>query len=163
MKRKWLSALLSGALAAALTAAPVSAASVFTGETVDEWAVERVESAIRLELMPECLEGQDLRAEMTRAEFAALTVKLYEAMSGKLAEVPKQNPFRDTQDPEVLKAYGLGFVTGLTEDTFGGEEPVTRRTGGGDADCGVPVSERGQQKGIPAVGGAVRQGQRPER
>ena len=56
MKRKWLSALLSGALAAALTAAPVSAASVFTGETVDEWAVERVESAIRLELMPECLE-----------------------------------------------------------------------------------------------------------
>ena len=77
MKRKWLSALLSGALAAALTAAPVSAASVFTGETVDEWAVERVESAIRLELMPECLEGQDLRAEMTRAEFAALTVKLY--------------------------------------------------------------------------------------
>lgn len=97
MKRKWLSALLSGALAAALTAAPVSAASVFTGETVDEWAVERVESAIRLELMPECLEGQDLRAEMTRAEFAALTVKLYEAMSGKLAE-----------------------------DTFGGEEPVTR-------------------------------------
>ena len=104
MKRKWLSALLSGALAAALTAAPVSAASVFTGETVDEWAVERVESAIRLELMPECLEGQDLRAEMTRAEFAALTVKLYEAMSGKLAEVPKQNPFRDTQDPEVLKA-----------------------------------------------------------
>ena len=126
MKRKWLSALLSGALAAALTAAPVSAASVFTGETVDEWAVERVESAIRLELMPECLEGQDLRAEMTRAEFAALTVKLYEAMSGKLAEVPKQNPFRDTQDPEVLKAYGLGFVTGLTEDTFGGEEPVTR-------------------------------------
>lgn len=47
MKRKWLSALLSGALAAALTAAPVSAASVFTGETVDEWAVERVESAIR--------------------------------------------------------------------------------------------------------------------
>ena len=42
MKRKWLSALLSGALAAALTAAPVSAASVFTGETVDEWAVERV-------------------------------------------------------------------------------------------------------------------------
>ena len=76
MKRKWLSALLSGALAAALTAAPVSAASVFTGETVDEWAVERVESAIRLELMPECLEGQDLRAEMTRAEFAALTVVL---------------------------------------------------------------------------------------
>ena len=161
MKRKWLSALLSGALAAALTAAaPVSAASVFTGETVDEWAVERVESAIRLELMPECLEGQDLRAEMTRAEFAALTVKLYEAMSGKLAEVPKQNPFRDTQDPEVLKAYGLGFVTGLTEDTFGAGDP---RTGGGDADCGVPVSERGQQKGIPAVGGAVRQGQRPER
>ena len=26
----------------------------------------------------------------------------------------------------MLKAYGLGFVTGLTEDTFGGEEPVTR-------------------------------------
>lgn len=40
--------------------------------------------------------------------------------------MPKQKPFRDTQDPEVLKAYGLGFVTGLTEDTFGGEEPVTR-------------------------------------
>ena len=51
-------------------------------------------------------------------------MKLYEAMSGKLAEVPKQNPFRDTQDPEVLKAMA-GFVTGLTEDTFGGEEPVT--------------------------------------
>ena len=86
-----MSALLRGALAAALTAAPVSAASVFTGETVDEWAVERVESAIRLELMPECLEGQDLRAEMPRAEIAAMPVKLKESMSGELAEVQKQH------------------------------------------------------------------------
>lgn len=113
-----------------MTAAPVSAASVFTGETVDEWAVERVESAIRLELMPECLAGQDLRAEMTRAEFAALTVKLYEAMSGKLAEVPKQNPFRDTQDPEVLEGLWAGVRDGADGGHFrrrGAGDPRTRR------------------------------------
>lgn len=130
MKRKWLSALLSGALAAALTAAPVSAASVFTGETVDEWAVERVESAIRLELMPECLEGQDLRAEMTRAEFAALTVKLYEAMSGKLAGGAEAKSLPEHPGPGGAEGLGAGVRDGADGGHFrrrGAGDPETRR------------------------------------
>lgn len=93
---------------------------------MDEWAVERVESAIRLELMPECLEGQDLRAEMTRAEFAALTVKLYEAMSGKLAEVPKQKSLPGHPGPGGAEGLWAGVRDGADGGHFRRRGAVTR-------------------------------------
>lgn len=124
--KKLLSVLLSGALIASLAVLPTAAAQSSTGEAADDWAVELVNTAIRRNLMPAQLAGRDLRENITRTQFAALAVRLYEAMGGRFSALSQNSPFVDTSDPDVVKAYHLGIVSGLTEDTFGGDELVTR-------------------------------------
>ena len=98
-----------------------------TGEAVDEWALNLVNQAIADGLMPEHLSGQDLREPITRAQFAALTVRLYEAASGQTAPAPAEgNPFTDTDDPQVLKAYAMGFTAGVSDTAFGPDQLLTR-------------------------------------
>ena len=97
-----------------------------TGEPVDEWALNLVNQAIAGGLMPDHLKGQDLREPITRLQFAALTVRLYETASGQSIEAPGENPFTDTSDPEALKAYSMGFTAGTSDSTFGPGELLTR-------------------------------------
>ena len=49
------------------------------------WAEKELQEADEMGLIPDCLRGKDLRDNITRAEFAAVCVKLYEVMSGKAA------------------------------------------------------------------------------
>ena len=65
---------------------------------------------------------------ITRAQFAATAVKLYEAMApnGEKIAPAADNPFTDTSDPMVLQAAAAGFVYGITEDTFAPDSLVTR-------------------------------------
>ncbi len=81
------------------------------------WATEELKKAEELRLIPESLRTADLARPITRAEFAAVAVKLYEAMSGEMAQAGN-NPFADTNDPEVLKAYALGITKGTSETAF---------------------------------------------
>lgn len=82
------------------------------------WATPELQKADKAGLIPDCLKGQDLARDITRAEFAALSVRLYEVMSDKTAAPAPQNPFTDTSDPEVLKAYALGITNGTSATTF---------------------------------------------
>jgi hypothetical protein len=59
-----------------------------------------------------------LTKPITRAEFAAVSVKLYENLSGKTATPATNNSFTDTSDPEVLKAYNVGLTAGTSATTF---------------------------------------------
>ncbi|MBE6031410.1 MAG: hypothetical protein E7225_07450, partial [Clostridiales bacterium] len=49
------------------------------------WAKEELARADELGLIPDCLVGKDLREDITRAEFAAVAVKVYESLSGEKA------------------------------------------------------------------------------
>jgi len=69
-------------------------------------------------LIPDCLVGKDLREDITRAEFAAVAVKVYESLSGEKAVPIAENPFTDCNDPEVLKAYNIGAVNGTSATTY---------------------------------------------
>ena len=100
--------------------------TTITGEAADEWALNLVNEAIAGSLMPEYLKGQDLREPITRTQFAALAVRLYETVGGQTISVPEENPFSDTSDPEVLKAYSMGFTAGMSEGSFGPDETLTR-------------------------------------
>lgn len=99
---------------------------VFTiGKEVDkeefeasDWAKEELARADELGLIPDCLDGADLTADITRAEFAAVAVKVYEALSGTPAIPIVNNPFTDTSDVEVLKAYNIGAVNGTSATTY---------------------------------------------
>ena len=87
-----------------------------------------VNQAIADGLMPSALQGRDLRSPITRAQFAALTVRLYEAASGQAIPAPEEgsSPFTDTDDPEILKAYSMGFTAGSSDTVFGVQENLTR-------------------------------------
>ncbi|MBQ6835852.1 MAG: S-layer homology domain-containing protein [Clostridia bacterium] len=83
-----------------------------------EWANAELEKADVLGLIPESLVGADLTKPITRAEFAAVSVKTYEAIAGVKAKDPTvENPFKDTTDKEVLKAYEIGITTGTGDGT----------------------------------------------
>lgn len=83
-----------------------------------EWAQTYVQQAEELGLIPEVLEGADLTQPINRLEFAAVSVKVYEALSGTAALPAITNPFTDTSDIEVLKAYNLGVTAGTSATTF---------------------------------------------
>ena len=83
-----------------------------------DWARPELEKAEEMGLIPDVLQGQDLTAPITRAEFAAVAVKVFENLSGAKALPDVTNPFTDTRDAEVLKAFNIGAVNGTSATTF---------------------------------------------
>lgn len=63
---------------------------------------------------------------ITRQEFCTIAVKLHEKLSGNKAVV-SSNPFNDTADPEILKAYNLKIVKGTSVGTFSPLNKITRQ------------------------------------
>ncbi len=96
-----------------------------SGPAVSDWAKDKVAEAQEKGLVPDGL-GGDYRVEITRAQFAAAAVKLYEAMSGGKAPETVNNPFTDTSDPVILQAAALGFVRGVGDGKFAPGKLVTR-------------------------------------
>lgn len=90
-----------------------------------DWAIPELEKAIENGVYPTALENKDLTEKITRAEQAALTVKIYEAVTGTNAPAG-ENPFTDTNDTEIIKAFMLGITSGTTATTFSPDENLTR-------------------------------------
>jgi hypothetical protein len=82
------------------------------------WAKGELADADKMGLIPDRLKGEDLTKPITREEFAAVAVKVYEALTGNTATPAANNPFTDTSDTEVLKAYDLGITSGTSATTF---------------------------------------------
>lgn len=101
---------------------PVTIATL--GLNVTGWAKAEVDKALAAGLYDEAL-GKNMIVGITRAQAAAVAVKLYEAMKG--AAMPeKENPFTDTDDPNVIKAYSLGLIDGNGSGKFGPDDVLTR-------------------------------------
>lgn len=90
--------------------------------TAHDWAQSELAEAAALGLIPDSLKDADLTQPITRAEFAAVSVRVYESLTGTKAEPAAVNPFTDTKDAEVLKAYSVGVTNGIGAATF---EPDT--------------------------------------
>jgi len=88
------------------------------GWTSSGWAKPEIEKAQSNGIIPDTLLKADLTKIITRAEFAAVSVKLYENLSGKKAVTASTNPFTDTSDTEVLRAYNTGLTAGTSATTF---------------------------------------------
>lgn len=91
-----------------------------------EWATPELEKAEELGLIPESLYNTDFTQPITRAEFAAVSVKAYELMANTNALPAVNNPFKDTKDVEVLKAYNTGITTGVSATEFAPNELLNR-------------------------------------
>lgn len=62
----------------------------------------------------------------TREEFCELVMRFYYEAGGKeISKLPK-NPFIDTKNPDVLKAYSIGAMKGVGKGRFAPGESITR-------------------------------------
>lgn len=91
-----------------------------------DWAVPELEKANESGLIPEILQGADMTKPITREEFAELAVLLYEKTSGKVAEPVSPNPFTDTNNQLILKAFAVGVTTGTSSTTFSPKVLINR-------------------------------------
>lgn len=89
-------------------------------------AKAELEKAHELNIISDVFFGADLKKPITRAEFAAVSVKLYENLTGKKAAPALRNPFTDTKDAEVLKAYNTGLMAGTLANKFSPDVPLNR-------------------------------------
>jgi hypothetical protein len=81
------------------------------------WATAEIDEAVAADLIPDILQGADMTQPITREEFAALAVRLYEKTSGNMAVPVSPNPFKDTMNPEILKAVSVGITSGTGDGT----------------------------------------------
>ena len=96
------------------------------------WAQTGIQQAAADGLFPECLEGTDLTKIINRREFAAVAVKLYEAMSAAELTADPSVSFTDCKDADVLKAATKvgekSVVSGYTDGSFKPEVLLNRET-----------------------------------
>jgi len=91
-----------------------------------KWAAGELKKADEYGLIPQILQGADMTRPITREEFAELAVKLYEKTMNTAAIPASPNPFKDTTNPEILKALKLGVTTGTSATTFAPKELTNR-------------------------------------
>ena len=84
------------------------------------WAVAELVRAAELNLIPVALQDPnvDFRQPITRAEFAGVAVKVYESLANTTALPAVTNPFADTRDTDVLKAFNMGLMVGISDREF---------------------------------------------
>ncbi len=100
--------------------------SIDPGNAPSDWAKADVEEAKSFGLVPAALRD-DYKSEISREEFCELIVTLYDILTeGRMSINMKSNPFTDTDNPNVIKAYSLGVVSGIGEGLFKPKDTLTR-------------------------------------
>jgi len=87
------------------------------------WAREEVNRAIAAGLVPQNIQN-NYTNRITRGEFTALVVALYETITG--AEINGRVYFQDTNDTNIQKAAFIGVVTGTSPGNFSPNASLTR-------------------------------------
>jgi len=89
------------------------------------WAESEIKEAYEYNLTyPNVM--NNFKTDITREEFSTLAVKLYESLTEEKAKVGT-DPFSDTNNLEVLKAYNLGIVHGKSSTIFAPKDYITRQ------------------------------------
>ena len=95
-----------------------------------DWADLELQEAFENDLIPDVLMGKDMTGTITRAEFAAVAVKLYEALSGNRMIIGMDVPFTDISNSAerlyILKAYNYNIVNGTSATTYSPNDLLTR-------------------------------------
>lgn len=81
------------------------------------WAVPEMNEAANLGIIPDSIKDK-LSSPITREEFAEVAVKFYELITGNKAEPHPTKTFKDTNNPEILKAYNLKITYGAGDGTI---------------------------------------------
>ncbi|NLP36655.1 MAG: S-layer homology domain-containing protein [Firmicutes bacterium] len=95
--------------------------------TASDWATPELQKAAEAGLIPEILKNADMTKPITREEFAEVALLMYQKATG-ITDIPpaSPNPFTDTKNPQILKAYQLGIVKGTSATTFDPKKLINR-------------------------------------
>lgn len=104
----------------------IASTKVEAYSNASSWAKPELEKAMDYGLIPTSLRGADMTKAITREEFAEVVIKLYEKTTGFTPDVKVSNPFTDTKNPEILKAYQVGITTGTSDTTFEPNKLINR-------------------------------------
>ena len=117
-----VTAVLIMALVMTLVMAPVPAPPA-TADTPSDWAAEDIARAAEFGLVPDSL-NSGYKEPITRAEFCAIAVRVYEISAGRA--LGQRRSFSDTDDVDVEKIGGLGVVAGVGGNRFAPHDRLTR-------------------------------------
>lgn len=102
---------------------------LFSFSRTSAWARDEMTQANILGLIPDTLKGADMTQRISRAEFAAVSVKLYETLTGEAAPA-SSTPFidisGDSNKADIGKAYGLGIAVGVSDSEFAPGRSINR-------------------------------------
>lgn len=105
------------------TPSPSPAPSQTVATAPSSWAEAQVNQAIEAKLVPQSLQS-NYTQPITRAEFCALAIALYEKVLRR--QIITRKKFDDTNDINVEKAEAIGLVTGTDGNNFSPHVQLTR-------------------------------------
>lgn len=105
-----------------MSMAVVSFAVDFTNAS--SWAIPELERANDDGFITEKV-FKDFSQKITREEFCEIAVILYDRLGGN-QNLETYNPFTDTTNPEVIKAFSAGIINGVGDNRFAPEDNLTR-------------------------------------
>lgn len=94
-------------------------------EGASSWAIAELDKASGYGLITDSIKD-NMSKPITREEFAELMVRFYEKMMNQKTVNSNKNIFTDTKNPEILKAYELGIVKGISKNQFGPDSLTNR-------------------------------------
>ena len=120
---------LRGAFQPKSDSAPPKENNFDNGYRCSDWALDEVKQADFIGIFPDSLRNVDLTQPITRAEFAAVSVNMYCRKANTTVEPYSPNPFTDTNDRDVLRAYAVGITAGTGGTSFSPNINLTREQG----------------------------------
>ncbi len=70
---------------------------------------------------------QNYQDYITRRLFCELIIRMVELQLGSPVKISGSNPFADTTNPSIVKAYQLGIVKGVSKDRFAPNRLINRQ------------------------------------
>lgn len=95
-----------------------------------EWSTPELQKAADNNLIPDVLVGKDMTQPITRGEFAAVSVNLFEAMTGGRTVMSSNCKFSDIANNEnrnyILKAFNIDVVKGYSDTEYAPDSLLQR-------------------------------------
>lgn len=99
------------------------------GSSVSSWSSKEMEEAYNNGLIPDNLVGEDLTKRVSRSEFASISVKLYESLTGTPITQTKSvftDIAGDKNERDIKKAAALDITSGVSPTTFAPNTSINR-------------------------------------
>ncbi len=90
------------------------------------WAKKELVAMDQQGLIPQILQGRDMRSPITRREMCYVAVNAFLAAAPDTDTTVGPSPFLDVADDTVTLAHKLGIVDGFPDNTFLPDNPMTK-------------------------------------